>query len=121
MEEFSDESGAVYSIKRLKQKLQEHYEFIFFAEIEGQGNVVCFRNMANFIINAKWYSDKKDDIQAEAERIVIAAAKIIRAEIREREYDSKSYPTSEDIVDIDRSNKWVPRHLQTLLKTIVPS
>ena len=64
---------------------------------------------------------KKDDIQAEAERIVIAAAKIIRAEIREREYDSKSYPTSEDIVDIDRSNKWVPRHLQTLLKTIVPS
>ena len=85
MEEFSDESGAVYSIKRLKQKLQEHYEFIFFAEIEGQGNVVCFRNMANFIINAKWYSDKKDDIQAEAERIVIAAAKIIRAEIKERE------------------------------------
>ena len=28
---------------------------------------------------------KKDDIQAEAERIVIAAAKIIRAEIKERE------------------------------------
>ena len=60
MEEFSDESGGVYSIKRLKQKLQKHYkEFIFFAEIEGRGNIFCFRNMANFIINAKWYSEKK--------------------------------------------------------------
>ena len=121
MEEFSDEC-VVYSIKRLKQKLQEHYkESIFFAEVEGRGNVVCFRNMANFIINEKWYLDKKDDIQAEAERIVVAAAKIIRAEIREQEYNSKLYPTNEDIKDIDQSNRWVPRHLQTLLKTIIPS
>ena len=35
MEEFSDQFG-VYSIKRLKEKLQKHYkEFLFFAEIEG--------------------------------------------------------------------------------------
>ena len=33
---------------------------------------------------------KKEDIQEEAERIVIAAAKIMRAEIRERKYDSNS-------------------------------
>lgn len=47
MEEFSDEFEVpVYSIKRLKQKLQEHYkECIFFAEVEGRSNVVCFRNM----------------------------------------------------------------------------
>ena len=42
MEEFSNESE-VYSIKRLKQKLQDHYkEFIFFAEVEGHDSVVCF-------------------------------------------------------------------------------
>ena len=46
---------------------------------------------ASYIINDKWYSEKKEDIQEEAERIVIAAAKIIRAEIRERKYDSNSY------------------------------
>ena len=66
-------------------------DFVFFAEVDGCGTVLCFRNMASYIINDKWYSEKKEDIQEEAERIVIAAAKIIRAEIRERKYDSNSY------------------------------
>ena len=34
------------------------------------------------------YSERKEDIEEEAEGIVIAAAEIIRAEIRERKYDS---------------------------------
>ena len=59
MVEFA-ESSEVYSVKRLKQKLQEHYkEFIFFAEVEGRGNVACFRNIAKYIINAKWYTQKR--------------------------------------------------------------
>ena len=54
MVEFSD-GGDVYTIKRLKQKLQEHYkEHIFFAYVEGRENVVCFKNMAMYIINEKW-------------------------------------------------------------------
>ena len=53
MTEFSDGS-CVYTIKRLKKKLQEHYqEHIFFANVEGHENVACFRNMAKFIINEK--------------------------------------------------------------------
>ena len=58
MTEFSDGSG-VYTTKRLKQKLQEYYqEHIFFANVEGHENVVCFRNMAKFIINEKWQSSR---------------------------------------------------------------
>ena len=50
MKEISDNSE-VYTVKRLKQKLQVHYqEFIFFAEVEGHGNVVCYKNMAKYII-----------------------------------------------------------------------
>ena len=42
MKEISD-NFEVYTVKRLKQKLQDHYkEFIFFAEVEARGNVVCF-------------------------------------------------------------------------------
>ena len=53
-------------------------------------------------------------MQEEAERIVIAAVKkIIRAEIRERKYDSNSYPANEDITSI------FPYHLQTFLKITV--
>ncbi len=42
---------------------------------------------STYIVNEKWYSERKQD----------TAAKIIRAEIREKTYDSKSYPTNEDI------------------------
>ena len=88
MVEFSKGSD-VYSIKRLKQKIQEHYkEYIFFATVEGRDNVVCFKNMAEYVINQKWQSSKLDDTNSagsEAERIVKMAAKIIRDEIRESE------------------------------------
>ena len=84
MKEISDNSE-VYTIKRLKQKLQEYYkEFIFFVEVEGRSNVVCFKNMAQYIIHEKWHSEKKANIEDEAERIVITAEKIIRAEIRDK-------------------------------------
>ena len=76
MTEFSDGSG-VYTVKRLKQKLQEHYqEHIFFANVEGRENVVCFRNMAKYIINEKWHSSRTST-EDEAEWIVTTAAKII--------------------------------------------
>ncbi len=76
--------------------------------------------MAMYIVNEKWHSERKEDLADEAERIVIAAAKIVRAEIREKTYDSKSYPTNEDIGNADQG-KWIPHHLQTFLKFIVKS
>lgn len=121
MTEFSGESE-VYTIKRLKQKLQDRYrEFVFFAEVEGRSNVVCFRNMARYIINEQWYSEKKENAEEEASRIVTAAAKIIKEEIRERKYDLNSYPSNEDIANVEQSRNWIPHRLQTLLTHIVPS
>ena len=81
---------------------------VFFAEFEGRENVVCFRNMAKYIINDKWYTGKKENIEDEAERIVVTAAKIIKAAIREKEYDVNSYPTNEDIKSMDQGISWVP-------------
>ncbi len=46
--------------------------------------------MAKYIINEKCYSEKKADIDDKAERIVTAAAKIIRAEIRDGNYNLES-------------------------------
>ncbi len=101
--------------------MNNYEEFIFFADVEGIGTVLCFRNMASYIVNDKWHTEKKQDIEEEAERIVLAAAKIIIAEIRERKYDSKSYPTNEDIANVDKGQEWIPRHLQTFLKITVKS
>jgi len=102
MTEFSGGSS-VYTPKWLEQKLHEHYQdFIFFAEVEGRGNVLCFRNMASYIINDKWHSERKGNIEEEAKCIVCAAAKIIRAEIREKTYDTQFYPSNEDIANVKK-------------------
>ena len=51
MREFSGGSD-IYTSKWLKQKLHKHYEgCIFFAEVEGCGSVLCFRNMAGYILS----------------------------------------------------------------------
>ena len=52
MKEISDNSE-VYTVTKATGTLRE---FIFFAEVEGRDNVVCFKNMAKYIINEKWYS-----------------------------------------------------------------
>ena len=70
--------------------------------------------MASYIINDKWHSEKKENIEEEAKCIVCAAAKIIRAEIRERTYDAKSYPTNEDIANVNKGKERIPHYLQTL-------
>ena len=80
-------------IKRLKQKLPEYYGDL------GRNNIVCFRNTANYIINSKWYDDRQGNIEDEAIRIIKTAAKIIRGEIREAEYDVDVYPGSNHIND----------------------
>ena len=41
-----------YSIKSLQNKLKELYgDHLIFAEVNGKHNVLCFRNMMNYIIN----------------------------------------------------------------------
>ena len=53
MERFS-ESNEAYSTRWLKKKLKDrHSDHLYFAEINGRKNVVCFKNMANYITNAK--------------------------------------------------------------------
>lgn len=66
----------------LKKLLKDHYNSnIFFTEEPGKESIICFKNMADFIINQK-YKEKKEDIE-EAKRILSAAANLIKAEIRE--------------------------------------
>ena len=52
MERFSESNGA-YSTKRLKKKLKDPYSDHLFAKIKGRKNVLCFNNMASYIINEK--------------------------------------------------------------------
>ena len=81
MEEFS-ESKETYSTKWLKKKLQDRYcNHLYFAEVNGRKNVVCFKNMVNYIINEQWYEKRRNNVEDEAKRIVATAAKLIREKL----------------------------------------
>ena len=116
----SDENR-VYSVQSLKRKLIERYgDHIFFGEHKGRRDIVCLRDMASFIINSKWYTDRKENVCEESERIILAAAKLVRAQIHERSYSKDCYPTTSDITDRAVLKDWIPEGLYLLMKSLVP-
>jgi len=89
------ESDSVYREKYIKQKLIKRYgEHIEFSEVCGKRNVICWKQMASFIVNQKWYDDQKKNAD---EHIVGTAAKLLRATIREAAYSTDFYPSTADI------------------------
>jgi len=68
----------IYSKQQLKCKLLDKYgDHIVFTEVAGKHNLICFRNMAECVINDKWYSQQESEIKDKRLRVVIAAAKMI--------------------------------------------
>ena len=60
--------------------------------------------MANYIINEKWYEKRQINVDDEAKRIVINAAKLIREEIRNIKLSLDSYPNEDDITNLINEN-----------------
>jgi hypothetical protein len=76
---------------------------LFFADVHGHKNVICWRDMASFFINEKWYSNRRDNIKDDARRVVIAAAKLIRAETRQTDsFKTDCYLTPDILRDSDK-------------------
>ena len=103
-----DDASLVYSMQSIKRKLQEHYgDHVFFGESQGRRDIVCLRNMASFLINKKWYDERKVNAVEENEKIITAAAKLIRSQIKEHEYSTEFYPSINDIQCSEKLKDWV--------------
>ena len=76
--------------------------------------------MACLIINHKWYETMQDNTEDESERIMLAAAKIIKAQIQVMSYSMDFYP-SNHICDVDAACQWLPSMLQMFRQLIVKS
>ena len=63
----NDSYLSVYLKKKLKERYNDH---VYFSELSGQADVICFREMANYIIKQK--KKKQDETKAD---IFMAAAK----------------------------------------------
>ena len=121
MNELSNNSE-IYSIKHLKRKLiQKYQDYIYFSELSGRPNVVCFKNMANYILTDKWHSDFKHPESNSTEKLMKAAAKVLTADIKMMDYSKDFYPTDNDISDIETGKKWLPNSLYILLSHLLKS
>ena len=64
MIELVGENNDIYTKRCLKTKLKIKYEehITMSTEATGKLNVVCFKNMTEFIVNDKWFSERKKDL-----------------------------------------------------------
>jgi hypothetical protein len=109
-----------YSKDYFKQLLQERYEsHIYFASQSGRADVVGLTKFCDFLLHDKYTSDKLAGACSESERIVLRAAELIKAEIRETDYNREYYPTDKDIVN--ESLTVLPPLLRSLLTVLVKS
>ena len=75
--------------------------------------------MASYIINDKRHAEKKDDIDSESRRIIKAPAKLIKSEMRARNYNCEVYPTNNDIKNVECKKKWVTSLLQEFMEPFI--
>ena len=78
---------------KLKEKFQDH---ITFTNLPGRPNLVCFRDMGAYIL----YKEKGKTEQTK-ESIITAAAKLIKAELRDLDKMNKVYPTFDELSSIE--------------------
>lgn len=111
----------VYGLKSLRQKLREHYgDHIFWSQVKGgQEDVVCFRNMASYIVHEKWHSEKLENALQERERIVVTCAKLLREEIREQEYCMENYPSTDEIRDVDKGREFLTPMMRIFVESLI--
>ena len=89
---------------------------IFTEEIlDGKLQFLSVRNMANTVMNGKWFKDKiSSNLENETKRIVTTAATWIKSQIKEKSYGTGFNPLN----PFNRRNKWFKRSIILIFKFI---
>ena len=75
--------------------------------------------MASLILSDKWYSERNSNLDVESRRVIIAAAKLIKAQIRESQYSCEHYPLTKQFSSLPRAKEWVPELLSCFMENVV--
>ena len=78
-------------------------------------HVICWKEIASYIENEKWREEQSSD----SEHIIVTAAKLLRATIREASYDTDYYPNCSTIEDTLKTQNWMPNLLQLFLNHLI--
>lgn len=95
-------------------------DHVFFARVGGsRKDVLCFQIMASYIVSDEWYKERNNDSKKESERVMIAAAKLVREEIRARNYNKDVYPGINEIKSSEECGDFLTPSLRVFLETLI--
>ena len=101
---------ATYPLKRfhekLKPKYKDHVYFVKSSDHVCKGELVCLKEMTDYILRKL-----KEDGSVTNEKIVKAAAKIMKEEFREMKFSKDFYPSIDEITSSEKGEKWVQNQL----------
>ena len=97
--------GITYTLKSFREKLKAKYKgHVYFVKGIGcKGELVCFKEMTDYILR-----ELKEQGSDTKEKVVRAAAKIIKEEIRKMNFDKAFYPSVDEIRMCEEGEKLVP-------------
>lgn len=107
-------------VKTIRAKLLEKYgENIVISSTNKKTTTVCFRGTSKNILTKHWYENRKVNKEEERQRIVEAAAIIIREDIRSQINDTSSYPAPNDF--LTNVDSVIPKTLSLFLNSVILS
>ena len=111
-----------FTTKWIKHKLQEQLkDEIAITENNGKPNVVTFRTTTAKTLQNFYNEQRCSDPTREKERIILAAAKLLKTEINEMKCCCESYPNSDEIGSLEFCKQFVSKALRLLLENIFTS
>ena len=100
--------------------MKEQYgDLVIFSNLPGRTDIVCLKETAGTILKETWYTNRSSNAEAESKQIVQTAAKLIITKLKSTKLDMTDYPSNEMIKDIEYNKAWLPKLLQTLLKSLI--
>ena len=90
-------------------------------EINGKPNVVTFQMIAAKILQNFYSEQRCSNPTGEKERIILAAAKLLKTKIKEMKYYPEPYPDSDKVGSPELCKQFVPTFLCLLLKNMFTS
>ncbi|GFR89265.1 hypothetical protein ElyMa_000790200 [Elysia marginata] len=109
-----------YSLPYMKRKLQDFFkENITFCNQPGRADVVMLYSNASKILSDFHSDRKRSDHLEEKRRIVQAAAKLVRSDIKSIEIDNEFYPDVNSLDNVNSQRDCLPESLTLFLRTII--
>ena len=109
----------IYSIRMIHSKLTQKYgSALTLVTRQGKSNIIML-DRVSIILSEEWYKQKKSSQKDESERVIKAAAELIKDAIKRFDHETNFYPTAEDVKSL--GNESVPQLLNVFIRELVKS